>query len=114
MNKQMHEVMQRRGELLASIAAQREQVAQIGTRWRSPTGIGGSRISRRAFSAFQACAGRQRGRAICDSPARRSWFDEERMADVERIPLPHRAFGKIIVTKLGSGMSAVYNNAYAF
>ena len=39
MNKQMHEVMQRRGELLASIAAQREQVAQIGTRWQTPLAL---------------------------------------------------------------------------
>jgi len=34
MNNQMSAVMQRRGELLARIAAQREQVAGIGTRWR--------------------------------------------------------------------------------
>lgn len=39
MNKQMREVMRRRGELLASIAAQREQVAQIGTRWRAPLAL---------------------------------------------------------------------------
>lgn len=36
MNKQMAEVMQRRGELLARIAAQREQVAGIGVRWQAP------------------------------------------------------------------------------
>lgn len=39
MNKQMREVMRRRGELLASIAAQREQVAQIGTRWQTPLAL---------------------------------------------------------------------------
>ncbi|MHB0926924.1 MAG: YqjK-like family protein [Gallionellaceae bacterium] len=39
MNKQMREVMRRRGELLASIAAQREQVAQIGTRWQAPLAL---------------------------------------------------------------------------
>lgn len=39
MNKQMCKVMQRRGELLASIAAQREQVAQIGTRWQAPLAL---------------------------------------------------------------------------
>ncbi len=36
MNRQMFEVMQRRGELLAKIASQREQAAQIGTRWEAP------------------------------------------------------------------------------
>ncbi|HEU0282750.1 MAG TPA: YqjK-like family protein, partial [Gallionella sp.] len=36
MNKQMLEVMQRRGELLARIASQREQVAEIGARWQAP------------------------------------------------------------------------------
>ena len=36
MNRQMFEVMQRRGELLARIAAQREQVAEIGARWETP------------------------------------------------------------------------------
>ena len=39
MNKQMREAMQRRGELLARIAAQREQAAQIGTRWRTPLAL---------------------------------------------------------------------------
>lgn len=36
MNRQMLEVMQRRGELLARIASQREQAAQIGARWETP------------------------------------------------------------------------------
>ncbi len=36
MNKLMAEVMQRRGELLARIAMQREQVAEIGVRWQTP------------------------------------------------------------------------------
>ncbi len=36
MNKQMLEVMQRRGELLARIASQREQAAEIGKRWQTP------------------------------------------------------------------------------
>lgn len=36
MNRRMLEVMQRRGELLARIASQREQVAQIGARWETP------------------------------------------------------------------------------
>ncbi len=39
MNKRMLEVMQRRGELLARIASQREQVAEIGTRWQGPLAI---------------------------------------------------------------------------
>lgn len=34
MNKQLLAVMQRRGELLAQIGSQREQVAQIGARWQ--------------------------------------------------------------------------------
>lgn len=36
MNKQMHEVMQRRGNLLARIASQREHVSQIGARLETP------------------------------------------------------------------------------
>ena len=36
MNRQMLEVMQRRGHLLARIASQREQAAQIGARWETP------------------------------------------------------------------------------
>lgn len=39
MNSQMLVVKQRRGELLARIAAQREQVAQIGTRWQAPLAL---------------------------------------------------------------------------
>ena len=36
MNRQMLEVMQRREYLLARIASQREQAAQIGARWEIP------------------------------------------------------------------------------
>lgn len=39
MNKQMSAVMQRRGELLARIAAQREQVAGVGARWKAPLAL---------------------------------------------------------------------------
>lgn len=39
MNKQMSAVMQRRGELLARIAAQREQVARVGARWQTPLAL---------------------------------------------------------------------------
>ena len=39
MNKQMRVVMQKRGELLARIASQREQVAEIGTRWQTPLAL---------------------------------------------------------------------------
>jgi len=39
MNEQMLAVMQRRGELLAKIAAQRGQVAQIGARWQTPLAL---------------------------------------------------------------------------
>lgn len=35
----MLEVMQRRGELLARIASQREQVAEIGARWQAPLAV---------------------------------------------------------------------------
>lgn len=35
----MNEVMQRRGELLARIAAQRGQVAEIGARWQAPLAL---------------------------------------------------------------------------
>ncbi|MEJ1959498.1 MAG: YqjK-like family protein [Nitrosomonadales bacterium] len=36
MNRQMAEVMQRRGELLGRIAAQREQIAGLGAHWQVP------------------------------------------------------------------------------
>jgi hypothetical protein len=39
MNKQMAAVMQRRGELLARIAAQRGQVAETAARWQTPLAI---------------------------------------------------------------------------
>lgn len=39
MNKQMALVMQRRGELLARIAVQREQVAELGARWQTPLAL---------------------------------------------------------------------------
>lgn len=39
MNKQLAEVMQHRGELLARIAAQRGQVAEIGARWQTPLAL---------------------------------------------------------------------------
>ena len=39
MNKQMLAVMQRRGELLAKIAAQREQMAEAGAHWQVPLAL---------------------------------------------------------------------------
>ena len=39
MNSQMLAVMQRRGELLARIAAQREQMAETGARWQAPLAL---------------------------------------------------------------------------
>ena len=39
MNKQLFSVMQRRGELLAKIAVQREQIAEAGTHWQVPLSI---------------------------------------------------------------------------
>lgn len=39
MNEEMFELMQSRGELLARIAAQREQVAEIGTQWQTPLAL---------------------------------------------------------------------------
>lgn len=39
MSRQMLEVMQRRGELLAKIASQREQIAATGMRWKAPLEI---------------------------------------------------------------------------
>lgn len=39
MNRQMLEVMQRRGELLARISSQREQLSEIGTRWERPLAL---------------------------------------------------------------------------
>jgi len=39
MNEQMLAVMHRRGELLAKIAAQREQLSEAGTRWQTPLAL---------------------------------------------------------------------------
>jgi YqjK-like protein len=39
MNEKMFELMQRRGELLARIASQREQIAEIGAQWRIPLAL---------------------------------------------------------------------------
>ena len=39
MNEKMLAVMQRRGELLAKIASQREQVAQTSARWSAPLAV---------------------------------------------------------------------------
>ncbi|MBI3221696.1 MAG: YqjK-like family protein [Nitrosomonadales bacterium] len=39
MSERMSAVMQRRGELLARIAAQRGQVAQLGSRWEKPLAL---------------------------------------------------------------------------
>lgn len=39
MSERLTAVMQRRSELLAEIALQRDQVAQIGARWQAPLAI---------------------------------------------------------------------------
>lgn len=39
MSEKMLAVMQRRGELLARIASQREQVGQVGARWQGPLAL---------------------------------------------------------------------------
>lgn len=39
MNERLSAVMQRRNELLAEIASQREQVEQIGARWQAPLAL---------------------------------------------------------------------------
>lgn len=39
MNNQMLKLMQRRGELLARITAQREQLAETGIRWQAPLAV---------------------------------------------------------------------------
>lgn len=39
MNEKTFELMQSRGELLARIAAQREQMTEIGTHWRIPLSL---------------------------------------------------------------------------
>lgn len=41
----MIEVMQRRGELLARIASQREQVAGMGARWQAPLALANQGLS---------------------------------------------------------------------
>ena len=45
MNKQMFAVMQRRGELLARIAAQRGQVAAAASRWQAPLALADKSLS---------------------------------------------------------------------
>jgi hypothetical protein len=39
MNEKMSKLMQSRGELLARIASQREQITEIGTLWRTPLAL---------------------------------------------------------------------------
>lgn len=39
MNERMPAIMQRRGELLTKIAAQREQIAEVGVRWQTPLAL---------------------------------------------------------------------------
>lgn len=39
MSSQLHAVIQRRGELLAKITAQRGQLQEIGTRWQGPLAL---------------------------------------------------------------------------
>ncbi len=39
MNERLLAVMQRRGELLAKIDAQREEVARMGARWQAPLAL---------------------------------------------------------------------------
>lgn len=41
MNERLQAVMRRRGELLAQIASQREEVAQVGARWQGPLALAG-------------------------------------------------------------------------
>lgn len=52
MNEKLHELKQRRGELLARIASQRGQIAEAGAEWDAPLaladrGIAGVRYLRR-------------------------------------------------------------------
>ena len=49
MNKQMLAVRQRRGELLAKIAAQRGQVADTAARWQPPLAIADRGVSAICF-----------------------------------------------------------------
>jgi hypothetical protein len=44
-NEQLLAVMQRRGELLAKIDSQREQVARIGKRWQAPLALADQGLS---------------------------------------------------------------------
>ncbi|HEU0234541.1 MAG TPA: YqjK-like family protein [Gallionella sp.] len=53
MNEQMLTVMQRRGELLTRIAAQREQVAQIGARWQAPLALADQGLAVVRFLRFR-------------------------------------------------------------
>src|SRR3989338_5155606 len=45
MNKRMLAVIQGRGERLERISSQREQVAQIGTRWQAPLALADQGLS---------------------------------------------------------------------
>lgn len=49
MNSQMFELMQRRGELLANIAAQREQLTEVGAHWRAPLAIADQGVAAARF-----------------------------------------------------------------
>jgi hypothetical protein len=45
MNERMHELRQRRAELLARIEAQRGQVAEIGSSWKGPLALADRGVS---------------------------------------------------------------------
>jgi hypothetical protein len=50
MNEKMFELKQSRGELLARIAAQREQMTEIGTHWRTPLALADEGVAVVRFS----------------------------------------------------------------
>lgn len=49
MNERLSAIMQRRGELLARIAAQREQIAETGARWQAPLALADQALAAARF-----------------------------------------------------------------
>jgi len=52
MNKKMFELTQNRGELLARIAAQREQMTEIAAEWRTPLALADQGVAAVRFLRF--------------------------------------------------------------
>lgn len=96
MNKQMAAVMRRRGELLAKIAMQREQVADVSARWQVPLTLADRGLAvvhfLRSHPVLTACvvalfAVRRRGMVVVMKSGWRVWKGYRFLATLlEKLP----------------------------